>query len=404
MGLMRTTRYRLVPETARRADHLAGLAGAGRYVWNELLARHNIAYEAWKDAGEPEDDKPDSPTFFTLGKQFTALRNEPDHAWLKGYAFDVVRQSSAKRLADAFGKFFKEGAGYPRFHGRRGDDSFTIPKGRVRDSRLFIPKLGEWVLLRRGGGDPWASVGECRQVVVKRELGKWYAYVMWLVPEGAVGLEVSDDVVGVDMNAGQVATSDGDIWRKPETRRLESKWKRHQRRLARQRKGSGRRKVTKTRAAKARRAIRDVGINWRHQTSHRLAAEYGTVVVEELNVSGMTRKGGERKRGLNRVVRETGWRDLYEKMAYKGATVVRVDPRNTSRACHECGYVAKENRKSQALFRCGSCGYEGNADVNAALNIKALGVGASGRGGALALEATPMSRQNAYNKLRLVAA
>ena len=33
------------------------------------------------------------------------------------------------------------------------------------------------------------------------------------------------------------------------------------------------------------------------------------------------------------------------------------------------GYVDKENRKSQPIFECQSCGHKDNADNNAALNI-----------------------------------
>lgn len=399
-AVLRTTRYRLVPRTRTNADYLAGLAGAGRYVWNELLARSRRSYADWVEAGEPEDARP-SVTFFSLGKAFTALRNEPGHEWLKGYPFAVVRHSSAKRLADAYAKFFKgESAGFPRFKARRGDDSFTVPGARVRAGTLYIPKLGEWLVLRRRGGDPWADVGECRQAVVKRELGKWYAYVTWRLPPDAVGLEVPDSAIGVDMNAGQVATSDGDLLRLPEVGRLEARYRRHQRRMARQCKGSNRRERTKRKGAKALRKLRDIRKNWQHQVSHQLAAECGTVVVEDLNAAAMTRKGGRRKRGLNRVVRDTGWRALYEKLAYKAANVLRVDPRNTSRTCHKCGYCAKANRKSQALFACGSCGYEGNADVNAALNVLASGVGAAGRGrGVGAVEATPTIRQEMLNGL-----
>ena len=36
---------------------------------------------------------------------------------------------------------------------------------------------------------------------------------------------------------------------------------------------------------------------------------------------------------------------------------------------HECGHAAKGNRESQAVFHCVECGYEANADVNAAKNI-----------------------------------
>jgi IS605 OrfB family transposase len=60
---------------------------------------------------------------------------------------------------------------------------------------------------------------------------------------------------------------------------------------------------------------------------------------------------------------------LSYKAALAGVPLHTVDPRNTSRTCHICGYCAKENRKSQASFVCCSCGYAGNADRNAALNI-----------------------------------
>ena len=39
-------------------------------------------------------------------------------------------------------------------------------------------------------------------------------------------------------------------------------------------------------------------------------------------------------------------------------------------ACHVCGYVDKENRQTQSLFKCVKCGHIDNADVNASKNIK----------------------------------
>ena len=53
--------------------------------------------------------------------------------------------------------------------------------------------------------------------------------------------------------------------------------------------------------------------------------------------------------------------------------VVAIDPRNTSRTCPCCGHVSAENRKTQAVFRCVRCGYDADADVNAARNILAAG-------------------------------
>ncbi|MFC3496017.1 zinc ribbon domain-containing protein [Glycomyces rhizosphaerae] len=43
----------------------------------------------------------------------------------------------------------------------------------------------------------------------------------------------------------------------------------------------------------------------------------------------------------------------------------------TSLRCSHCGWIEKDSRKSQAEFSCVSCGYECNADINAAINIAA---------------------------------
>jgi IS605 OrfB family transposase len=53
-----------------------------------------------------------------------------------------------------------------------------------------------------------------------------------------------------------------------------------------------------------------------------------------------------------------------------GVPVLMVDPRNTSRRCSVCGHTEKLNRVSQSEFKCRRCGYEENADLNAAKNIQ----------------------------------
>lgn len=53
--------------------------------------------------------------------------------------------------------------------------------------------------------------------------------------------------------------------------------------------------------------------------------------------------------------------------------VIQVDPRYTSQMCNECGYTAKENRKTQSKFKCKLCDHEENADENASKNILGRG-------------------------------
>ena len=42
----------------------------------------------------------------------------------------------------------------------------------------------------------------------------------------------------------------------------------------------------------------------------------------------------------------------------------------TSKQCSVCGCIDDDNRKCQEAFKCVECGYEVNADFNAAINIK----------------------------------
>ncbi|EJF06793.1 transposase [Thiovulum sp. ES] len=51
----------------------------------------------------------------------------------------------------------------------------------------------------------------------------------------------------------------------------------------------------------------------------------------------------------------------------------KVNPKFTSQKCSKCGYIDKENRKTQSEFKCLKCGHSENADLNASKNILAVG-------------------------------
>jgi putative transposase len=67
---------------------------------------------------------------------------------------------------------------------------------------------------------------------------------------------------------------------------------------------------------------------------------------------------------------------LRAKAESAGRVVLEVNPRHTSQRCSRpsCGHVAKENRATQAVFKCVKCGHTAHADVNAAMNILRAGL------------------------------
>ncbi|WQJ53878.1 MAG: transposase [Wendovervirus sonii] len=76
----------------------------------------------------------------------------------------------------------------------------------------------------------------------------------------------------------------------------------------------------------------------------------------------------------NRLVKFIGLSDLnnrFECISRKyEIQLSKVHAAYTSQTCNECGYIDKENRKTQENFQCLECEHENNADINAAKNIK----------------------------------
>ena len=396
----RSTRYRLLPRTRAKHQKLMQVTGACVWVWNRVLSDVDNAHERDRRMkmlrGEPVV-MPESvrihPTFFTLGKRFTAMRK--DVGWLRDLPFAAVRHT-LRHQADAWTKFFKRQGGHPSYKSKYRTRTVTFPEPghfQLSGNSIRLQKLG-WFHLARKGEDPHRHY-EARAVTIKRECGRWHAVIRYKVPAHEVERIDDGRAVGVDMNVAQVATSDGEIIRLDRERleRLECRKHRYQRRMARQAVGSNRRNVTKQRLSKVCRNIRCCRDNWQHHTSKRVAAKAGTVMVEKLNTKGMTAsaKGAidepgtnvsqKEKAGLNKAILNTGWGGLKQKLSYKSARLVEVNPQHTSQTCSRCGFIDKNNRPTQAMFKCLACGHTDNADVNAALNILASWIGATGRGG-----------------------
>jgi IS605 OrfB family transposase len=108
------------------------------------------------------------------------------------------------------------------------------------------------------------------------------------------------------------------------------------------------------------------------------SVEPGTTIVLE-NLMDIRKRTKVRRRTENaRRIHAWSFAQLKSFIAYKAeerglmvVVVVVVDPRHTSQACSRCGHTARTSRRSRARFVCQSCGYELQADLNAARNIAA---------------------------------
>ena len=99
----------------------------------------------------------------------------------------------------------------------------------------------------------------------------------------------------------------------------------------------------------------------------------------------MPGKNVKAKSGLNRAILKTGWEQLDRMLSYKFLEVIKVPAVYTSQMYRECGVIDASNRKTQSEFMCISCGHADHADLNAAANILASGIGATARRDAFGL-------------------
>jgi putative transposase len=250
-----------------------------------------------------------------------------------------------------------------------------------------IPKVG-WVRFRLSRPVP-RGVRSLR--VTRDRAGRWH--VAFAVMPGPVPGPGTGQTVGIDRGvAVSAALSTGEMLHCPGLAAREAaRLRRLERKLARARRGSGRRGEAKVAVARLKAREADRRKDWAEKTSTDVARRFDVIRVEDLRVRDMTRsaKGTAEapgrnvaaKSGLNRGIQRSGWGLLVKRLEDKApGRVEKVPPAFTSQRCSACGHVAPENRESQALFRCTACKFACNADVNAARNI-AAGHAVKARGG-----------------------
>jgi len=379
-------KFRLEP-TPEQEQILREHCGQARLIWNLGLNQRNC-YHPYIGP---------TPDFVEMSAQLTQLRKEVE--WLQAGS-QTVQQQALKDLDQAFRNWWSNPGhfGRPTWRSRGRHEGFRIVGTQAsrferlsrKRARILIPKVG-WVNWR------WTrNPGEVKSYRIKRDAaGRWWiAFAMKPEPKKNPG---NNKTLGIDCGvAHSFVTSEGDMIDIPglspgEAKRLLTL----QRKLARQELGSNQREKTKREIAKlvARRVNRKKDVIEKLTTQ--LATSYEWIHIEDLKLRNMTRsakgtieepsKNVAQKRGLNRSILEQGWGLFAQRLEDKApGRVKRINPAYSSQCCSACRHIAKENRESQAVFLCKACGYQENADVNAA-KVLAAGHAVSARGESVVL-------------------
>ena len=384
-----------------------------RFVWNHFLAEQKAIqasrtaiYHQNKERVEQGLDPLPQPSLLSFNdccKALTALKRTEGTQWLK----QPIAQALQQTLRDqdrAIRESFKNGKGFPRFKSRDHGDSFRLPQPKREDideanARVFVPKLG-FVRYRKSRD---TAEGLVRQVTIKRDGTKWFVVITKLIINYQP-LETLASECGIDLGVAQtVTTSDGTVYQIDTDRikAIEKQIAQKQRALSHnyearrqlakcglaqafdKTKPSRKRRRLKAQIQKLYQKLRNIRKDFCQQTANAIARTVGMVYVEDLKVRNMTAsaKGtveapGRRvkqKSGLNKAMLRFSPHQLVSSLEWAllkhGGYVTKVNPAYTSQTCPSCGHCEKENRPTQAEFKCRQCGYANNADVVGAINV-----------------------------------
>lgn len=365
--MLKAYKYRIYP-TKEQAGKLACHFGCSRHVYNWALKAKEKHYQ---ETGKSLSKRAIQDAMVKSKKT--------EFPWL----CDVNSQSllaALDNLDRAFSNFFSGRSKYPRTKKRYdGWQSFQCPQHVTVDAKdgvIHLPKIkGIKATLHRNFS------GIIKTVTIKRNPSEHY-FASILVEDGT-GLPgaspvIAEQTVGLDVGLTHVLIdSDGDKTDNP--RYLKRSLYRlgvEQKKWARNKKDSANRAKQRRRVA----LLHEKTSNRRHDFIHQQTAKLAvknhatSFAVEDLHIKGMVKN-----RKLSRAIHDVGWGKFLTILTYKcewhGKNMITIDRfAPSSKRCHVCGYYNKVLPLSVREWECPSCLTIHDRDINAAKNIRLIGL------------------------------
>jgi putative transposase len=356
--------FRFYP-TDQQRQSLAQLFGCVRVVWNDALA---ICKQSKK-----------LPGYNQLSALLTQAKQTEERSWLKAVS-SVPLQQALRQLDTAYQNFFKsrngkrkgKKLGSPQFRKKSNQQSATFANTafKVSDGVVYLAKIGNLNPI-------WSRElpSEPSSVTVIKDAANRYS-LSFVVDLEPVQVDAKNQSIGIDLGIKTFAMmSNGEKAESPDYSKQDRKIRKLQKQLARQQKGSKRRHNTRIQIAKLHNQIADTRKDFLHKLSTQIVHENQTIVLEDLNVSGMVKN-----RKLARSISLQGWREfrtLCEAKSEKWGRVFHVINRwePTSQICSDCGFRWGKLDLKVRSIQCLNCGVQHDRDENAAKNINKVGIG-----------------------------
>lgn len=382
--MIRTIRVMLIPNNKQKSK-LFQYANTARFAYNWALAREQ---ENYKNGGKflPDVD---------LRKEFTKMKQTQEYAWLNDISNNVTKQA-IKDACDAYKKFFKGLAKFPKFKSRKKSvPSFYQDNIKIQFSDTHV-KVEGFAASKKKNKQKLNRIrlAEHNRIPTNCKYSnpriKFDGLNWWIT----VGIEYPDPVfasknegVGIDLGIKDLAIcSDGkkykNINKNYGMKQLEKKKRRLQRSISRsyEKNKKGKEYCKTNNIIKKEKLLlttnhrlTNIRQNYLHQTtSEIIKREPSFICIEDLNVKGMMKN-----RHLSKAVQGQCFYEFRRQIEYKAAwnnipVIVADRFFPSSKLCNCCGTIKKDLRLSDRIYKC-ECGNVIDRDYQAALNLKRYG-------------------------------
>ena len=375
-------RYRIrIRPNKRQFRQIMQFAGCSRFVYNHLLFIQKELFAAGLKLMNTKE----------MEAEIKLLKQQKP--WLEE-ASAVAIQQSRMDLQGAFTKFFNglngtygQKYGFPVRKTRHGEVSFRVPYRKnaayITGNKLRIPKIG-FVNIKTYHIPNFEKVTSV--TIIVEPSGKVYASLA--VEKLVITKPKQNTSTGIDLGLESFITMSNDTkippfnFAKNEKDKIASM----DRKLAKMRSKLKQAGVDyrfaknyqkyRQKVAKYKTHIANKRKDALHKLSTELVINYDYIIVEDLNVRGMSRNSR-----LAYAIQDAGWSMFVGMLEYKcawyGKTFHKIDRfEPTSTVCSSCGTKHKDIVNSLAVrnWVCPDCNTEHDRDVNAALNILKVGI------------------------------
>ena len=381
MKLYKSFKFRVKPNK-QQANILAMYAGTMRHFWNLLVAENKRRYK----------EKEKCLTYKIIQDEISGIKKYIPIVFDETVDFyEDVPMQSLQVVGQQFDRAFKDafkGRGFPKFRKKGRRESFQIPQGFklkyhkkfLKRYYIFIPKYGYIRVIYSRKHE-----GIIKHMTVSCDGDQWYVSLCCEIEKEVPSVKEtydSNNIIGIDLGLKEFAVfSDGTIISNPQFyRKSEDKLKFLQRKLSKKKLHSKNYNKLKDRIFKLHRHIRFCRRDFLHKLTTGTRTKYSGFVLEDLSSANMMKN-----HRLAKSIGDVSWYEFRRQLNYKSRwsgklylEIGRFEP--SSKMCSRCGSL-QDMFLSKRLYLCPNCGLEIDRDLNAAINIRNLGLNTAGGAG-----------------------